>query len=637
MIEIGVNNLAKNYGADKIFENVTFDVKTKDKIGLVGRNGTGKTTLMKIIAGYENYQYGQINRRKGLTIGYLEQIPDYDDRDTVIDVLSKAFDDLSNLRTEMETLEKSFDSLEDDELELAVKKYGKSHDLYEVSGGYEVNEKLNKIMLGLNISEKMSKRRFNILSGGEKTRVVLGKILLEEPDMLLLDEPSNHLDIKSVEWLEEYLLKYEGTIVMVSHDRYFLDRVANRIIELEKDGVQLYGGNYSKYVAEKELRFLRELKEYENQQKKIKKMEDQIKRYRVWGVMRDSEKMFKRAKELEKRLEKIDKLNRPVVDKKTASFNINSVNRSGKEVIKLEDISKSYGSRLLFKNLSFTLFYNDSMCILGENGTGKSTILKIIMNEIKGDGGTAKIGSNVTIGYLSQDVRFEREDISVVDYFSYYYGITIGEARLELAKILFTNDDVYKEIRALSGGEKSRLRLGMLIYEKVNTLILDEPTNHLDIESREVLEENLINYDGTILFVSHDRYFINKVATCIGEIENKKFRLYNFDYEGYKYEKQKILDLQPTKELTKKANKVSQNKEDYIRKKEEIKKAEKKKRDFKKLESNIIESENKLIEFEDMLNRNTADIDLTEYNKKYNEYIKLKESIEKMYSELDNY
>jgi len=637
MIEIGVSSLAKSFGADKLFENVTFDVKTKDKIGLIGRNGTGKTTLMKILAGCENYQGGLVNKRKGLTIGYLEQIPSYDDENTVLDVLNEAFSQLDEIRIQMEQLEKSFDSLKGDELKAAVSKYSSLHDSYELAGGYSTKEKLNRIMHGLEISEDMQKRQFNKLSGGEKTRIILGKILLEEPEVLLLDEPSNHLDIKSVEWLEEYLNAYNGTMVMVSHDRYFLDRVVNKVIELESDGVQIYYGNYSKYVTEKELRFLQAMKEHESQQKKIKRMEDQIQRYRIWGEMRDSEKMYKRAKELEKRLEKIDRINKSIVDKKAADFHIDMVERTGREVIKLSDIKKSFGSNKLFDDVNLTLFYKDSLCILGENGTGKSTILKIILNEIAPDKGSVKVGSNVTIGYLPQEVSFDKEDISVADYFSYHYGISLGEARKELAKILFTGDDVYKHISTLSGGEKSRLKLGMLIYEKVNTLILDEPTNHLDIESREVLEESLINYDGTLLFVSHDRYFVDKIATCIAEIDDKKIKLYEFNYEGYKQEKQRLTESQQVFDETKEERTVSQGRETYIKKKEEQRAKEKAKRDLAKLENSILETENKIIELEKILNTVSDEWDLNEYSLKYNEYIQLKDDMEKMYEELDKF
>lgn len=630
MIEIAVNSLCKMYGVNKIFENVTFDVKTKDKIALIGRNGTGKTTLMKILAGIEDYT-GQVHKRKGLTIGYLDQIPNYDKENTVIDILNMAFEEVHELKIQMEELEKTFELLSEEDLDRAVKKYGQIHDIYEILGGYNISEKINKITKGLEINEEMQKRKFSLLSGGEKTRVILGKILLEEPDLLLLDEPSNHLDIKSVEWLEEYLNSYEGTMVIVSHDRYFLDRVANKIIELNSEGTDIYYGNYTKYVAEKELRFLQAMKEYEGQQKKIKRMEEQIQRYRIWGEMRDSDKMYKRAKELEKRLEKIELVKKPIVDKKAADFNITGLVRTGKEVIVVDKISKKFGSKKLFSNLSFTLFYKDSMCILGENGTGKSTILKIILNEISSDQGHVKLGSKVKIGYLPQEVSFDREDVSLVDYFSYYYGISISESRRELAKILFTGDDVFKHISALSGGEKSRLKLGMLIYEKVNTLILDEPTNHLDIESREVLEENLINYDGSILFVSHDRYFVDKIATCIGEIENKSFKVYNFDYQGYKQEKQRLLE----EEIPESNKNLSSGKEEYLRKKEEVRNKEKAIRDLQKLEDNILETEEKIISLENLLNTDSHGLDLAEYNKRYNEYNNLKLKIEDLYERLN--
>lgn len=635
MIEIGVSNLTKAFGADKVFENITFDVKTKDRIGLIGRNGTGKTTLMKILAGLEEYQEGQVSRRKGLTVGYLEQIPSYDDNNTVLDVLSEAFKGLNEIKLQMDCLEKFFGSMKDDELKQAVNKYSALHDIYEASGGYSINEKLGRILNGLEISEDMQKRQFNMLSGGEKTRVILGKILLEGPELLLLDEPSNHLDIKSVEWLEEYLNGYVGTVIMVTHDRYFLDRVADKIIELEYDCAQVYYGNYSKYAAEKELRFLQAMKEYEAQQKKIKKMEEQIQRYRIWGEMRDSDKMYKRAKELEKRLEKIDKLKKPIMDKKAPVFNMNGVERTGKEVIKVSNIKKAFDENILFDNVDFTLFYKDSMCILGENGTGKTTMLKIILNEINADSGEVKIGSNVKVGYLPQEVSFDREDVSIVDYFSYHYGISLGESRKELAKILFTGDDVYKNISTLSGGEKSRLRLGMLIYEDVNTLILDEPTNHLDIDSREMLEESLIEYEGTLLFVSHDRYFVEKIATCIGEIQNKKFKIYEFNYEGYRSEKQKIYEGSAALSEETKEKPVSQNKEIYIKKKEEQRVREKFARDLIKLENSIYEKEEMVSALEKKLNTNSDEWNLVEYNNMYEEYTHLKECIEKLYMELD--
>lgn len=635
MIEIGISNLSKSYGVDKIFENITFDIKDKERIGLVGKNGVGKSTLLKIINGVEEATFGQISKRKGVKIGYLEQMPTFDNDMTVEDVLKLSFKDIYTIESEMNEVQTQLEKLKHAQLDEAIKKYSSLQEKYEILGGYQIKEKLDKIIIGLDFSNNMLKSKFSSLSGGEKTRVVLGKILLETPDVLLLDEPSNHLDIKTVEWLEEYLINYEGTVVIVSHDRYFLDKVANKIVELCSEGAYIYNGNYSKYVVQKELRFLQAMKEYENQQKKIKRMEEQIHRYRVWGAMRDSETMYKRAKELEKRLAKIDELKKPVKDKKIRSFNLTSSERSGKYVIRTENISKSFGDRQLLKDASLTLYYKDSLAILGENGTGKSTFLKIILNQIPLDNGNIQIGSKVTIGYLPQDVRFENEELQIIEYFSYKYSISISEARTELAKVMFTDDDIYKKISNLSGGEKTRLKLLTLMYEKVNLLILDEPTNHLDIDSRESLEEDLINYEGTILFVSHDRYFIDKVATRIAEIENKSIRVYDFDYEGYKNEKAKIQleneEKIKNEQVINPEKFISQNKEEYLKAKENTKRLEKKKRDLKKLEEKIIEIEEDVKKREEVLyNNNNEDL-----NKQYNEYTAKKNELTKLYEDLE--
>lgn len=636
MIEIGISNLEKSFGVDKIFENVTFDIKEKEKIGLVGKNGVGKTTLMKIIYGLEEPTRGQVSKRKALRVGYLEQVYSYSDNMLTEDVLRLSFKDLYDLEDEMNTLQKTFDNLKNEELDKAIKRYSQLHDKYEAMGGYSIKEKLDKITIGLDISNSMLKSRFNTLSGGEKTRVVLGKILLENPDVLLLDEPSNHLDIKSIEWLEDYLKTYEGSALIISHDRYFLDKVVDKIVELSFDGAYIYNGNYSKYVVQKELKFLKELKDYENQQKKIKRMEEQIKRYRIWGAMRDSDKMYRRAKELEKRLEKIDQLKKPIKDKKIKSFSLSASERTGKIVIDVKDASKSFGEKILFKNVNFAVFYKDSIAILGENGTGKSTLIKMILNEMPLDNGEIRLGSKLNIGYLPQEISFENEEQSIIDYFTYKYNITIGEARNELAKILFTDDDVFKRISNLSGGEKTRLKLLTLMYEKSNVLVLDEPTNHLDIDSRESLEEDLINYDGTIIFISHDRYFVDKVATRIAELENKSLRIYNCDYEDYKLEKEKLQAKKAVQESlnpkTKEANNISQSKEEYLKKKEDIKRIEKKKRDLKKLEDDIIILEEKIKEHENLLHSNNTEIDL---NEEYKKGLELKSKLNDMYKRLD--
>jgi ATPase subunit of ABC transporter with duplicated ATPase domains len=442
----------------------------------------------------------------------------------------------------MKELEERLKNAKEENHERLIKLYGKLEEKYELKGGYQIDEKLSKVIGGLGIQE-LVKRRFNTLSGGEKTKIILGKVLLEEPDILLLDEPTNHLDMSSVEWLQTYLSEYKGSVMLISHDRYFLDSIAEKIIEITPNEAQMYYGNYSYYVVEKERRFLEAYKHYKNQQRKINAMEDQIKRYRIWGKSRDSDKMYKRAKELEKRLEKMDRLERPKLNSRKMRLNTEGVNRSGFKVVTLENISKSYNKKL-FQNINLEIYYGDSVGLIGDNGTGKTTLLRIIEGSENPDKGEIKLGSRVKVGYLRQEEEFKNTSMNLVEYYHRELDITLSEARNQLAKVLFTGDDVFKTLDVLSGGEKTRLKLGILLYRKVNLLILDEPTNHLDIDSREILEETLTEFDGTILFVSHDRYFINKLADRIVEIEDKKIRNYNGDYDYYKMKKTEILEME---------------------------------------------------------------------------------------------
>ncbi len=569
MIDLSMNNLTKFYGANKIFETISFEVKTGERIGLIGKNGCGKTTIMKIIMGkfkesslnlkgsienteqvkagetlygeeaLEDYQAGEVNLRKGVKVGYLNQIPVYSKDTKAIDVIRMAFQKVFDLKRRLSELEEMLQTFSGDKLEKALLSYGRLTQEYEIAGGYELETKINKITEGLKINDNLKQLPFHSLSGGEKTRVILAKILLEEPDILLLDEPTNHLDLETTEWLESFLMDYKGSVLIISHDRYFLDHVAMKIVELEFSRANIYLGNYSYYVLEKERRFLIDYRNYINQQKKIEQMEKQIERYRIWGNMRDSEAMFKRAKELEKRLEKIEVLEKPVLENRKVRLNQESAKRSGKMVLETEHLSKSFSDTVLLKDIDMKVYYQDSACIIGKNGCGKSTLLKLILGELKPDSGTVKIGAQVKIGYLPQQVVFEDEDQTILEYFSGFHNITYEAARNQLARVLFFKDDVHKKIKFLSGGEKSRLRLCSLTFEKVNFMILDEPTNHLDIDSREVLEETLSAFEGTLLFVSHDRYFINKVAGKIMSFENNRLITYPGDYTYYQEELQK--------------------------------------------------------------------------------------------------
>lgn len=618
MIECSVNNLIKYYGANKIFENISFELKTKERIGLIGQNGCGKTTLMKILMNVEDYQGGSINFRKGIKVGYLDQIFQYNQDTIVIEVLESAFGEIWNIKKEMKNIEITLKDLQGEALDIAMKNYGSLMESYELQGGYEVEARINKVCQGLKIIDAYREMEFEKLSGGEKTRVMLAKLLLEEPDILLMDEPTNHLDINSIEWLENFLHAYNGTVLVISHDRCFLDRIANKIIELSPTSANLYYGNYSDYVIEKERRFLLEYKSYQNQQKKIDQMENQIERYRIWGAMRDSDKMYKRAKELEKRLEKIDVLDRPTLENNKIRLSQQDLQRSGKIVLKVERLLKAFGEKTLFIDTSFTVFYQDRLCIMGDNGSGKTTLLRMILEEVSLDGGHISLGASVKLGYLPQNIVFDDEEMTLLEYFMHQHKVTIGEARAELAKVLFIKDHVYKKIKNLSGGEKSRLKLCTLLYEKVNFMILDEPTNHLDIDSREVLENMLLGYDGTIVFVSHDRYFIQKVANKIMVLKDHNVRLYPMPYNDYLEEIQKELVDEPMEEKVKVPKKVIEK---------PIKKIDKSSQ-LAKLEKNMEELEEQLKQVEELMVLNNTKAD------RLNELFIEKKQLEEKFEEI---
>jgi len=608
MIECGVKKLKKYFGADLIFENISLDIKKGEKIGVVGKNGVGKTTLMKILVNEEYADDGEIYIRSGSRVGYLEQIPDYHDSIIGMDILYLAFTDLYKIKDKMKELEDKLKDTLDDNHDRILKAYGKMEEKYELRGGYRIDEKLSKVIGGLGI-EKLVERRFNTLSGGEKTKIILGKVLLEEPDILLLDEPTNHLDMSSVEWLQSYLMDYKGAVMLISHDRYFLDSISEKIIEITPNEAQIYYGNYSYYVVEKERRFLEIYKHYKNQQRKINAMEEQIKRYRIWGKSRDSDKMYKRAKELEKRLEKMDKMEKPKLNSRKIRLNANGISRSGFKVVTLKDITKSY-DKTLFEKINLEVYYSDSIGLIGDNGTGKTTLLKIIEGNESCDQGEIKIGSRVKIGYLKQEEEFQNTSMDLVEYYHRELDITLSEARKQLAKVLFTGDDVFKTLEVLSGGEKTRLKLGILLYRKVNLLILDEPTNHLDIDSREILEETLTEFEGTILFVSHDRYFINKLADRIVEIEDKKIKTYNGDYDYYKIKKAEILEIEAERKRKEKEDTDNKKKEREL--KEEKSQLSKNQRrilaqEKEKIESKIDNIEKLVEEIALSMNKNKRD------------------------------
>ncbi|SHR59278.1 putative ABC transporter ATP-binding protein [Mycobacteroides abscessus subsp. abscessus] len=547
MITLSVNSISKMFGGNTIFENLSLEIHEGDRVGLVGRNGSGKTTLFKLLAGEDIPDSGQIHWRKGTTIGYLEQIPVFQNEITALDVLKTAFASLVEMETQMKELEVKMASpnLSAEALERCIEKYGQLQDQYTLLGGYEMDANIDRISNGLSIQYLLD-QSFQSLSGGEKTKIGLAQLLLKQPDLLLLDEPTNHLDLMSVEWLGQFLKEYKGTVVMVSHDRYFLDDVVTKMLDLEDGEITSYIGNYSVFVKEKEERLLKEFQAYEEQQKKIKKMKEAIKRLREWANRANppNEGLHKRARNMERALERMEKLDRPILNRKKMNLEMEVADRSGKDVVVMKGVNKSFGKHLLFQDAHLHIQFRERVAMVGENGTGKSTLIKMLLQQEQADSGEVKLGSNVKVGYLSQHIFPDKKDETVIELFRDEIKVTEGEARHILARFLFYGHSVFRKVSQLSGGEKMRLRLAQMMYQDLNFLILDEPTNHLDIESREVLEEALEEFNGTILAVSHDRYFLDKLFDRIYWIKDK--RLHQFA-GGYQWARQKLLDMQPPK------------------------------------------------------------------------------------------
>ncbi|WHY84166.1 ABC-F type ribosomal protection protein [Neobacillus novalis] len=535
MIICSVNHIAKSFGGTIIFKDLSFEVLEGSRIGLVGRNGGGKTTLLKLLANQETVDEGVIHWKKGLKIGYLAQIPDFHDL-TAKEVLKTAFEQLTETETRLRQLEREMGhELNPDLLQRLMEQYGKLQDDFILNGGYEMDAQLERIANGLNITSLLDKT-FATLSGGEKTKVGLGLSLLKNPELLLLDEPTNHLDLMAIEWLGSFLKDYKGTIILISHDRYFLDEVVTKVLEMEDGEIELYHTNFSGYVTEKEEKLLREFQEYQEQQRKIKKMKEAIKRLRDWANRANppSAALHKRATNMQRALDRIEKLDRPKIDVKKMAIDFEANNRSGKDVIVLEDVSKRFGSRTLFDHVNMLIQYKDRTAIVGENGTGKSTLLKMILKECEADDGVVRVGSNVKAGYLSQHVFEDIGDEQLIDVFRSEVVVNEGEARHILARFLFYGTAVFRKVNQLSGGERMRLRLAQLMYQDLNLLILDEPTNHLDIDSCEVLEEALEQFNGTILAVSHDRYFLNKLFQKIYWLQDGTVHFFNGNYDWAK-------------------------------------------------------------------------------------------------------
>ncbi|HJA63214.1 MAG TPA: ABC-F family ATP-binding cassette domain-containing protein [Candidatus Intestinimonas stercoravium] len=544
MIDISVSNVSKGFEVGrKILDGLSFQVDTGERVGLLGKNGAGKTTLFRILTGELEPDEGQVSIASGKRVGLISQIPVYPAGYTVEAVLRTAFDRLKDMEREMGEIADRMAAGENEPS--LLRRYDALTAAFESGGGYDTETALHKVCNGLDISRDMRQRQFADLSGGEKTRVNLGRLILEDTDILLLDEPTNHLDLRATEWLEDYLSRFKGTVLTISHDRWFLDRVVSRIVELENGKAELYTGNYSFYVVEKERRYEEKLRQYEKEQAKIEQLQAAADKLHLWAFM-GNDKLHKRAFSMEKRIERLRKTDKPRKERKL-EVRFGEREFRGDEVMIVKDLKKSFGDRVLFDHVDLEVVGGERIALLGDNGTGKSTLIKLIMGEEEPDSGKIRLGPTVKIGYLPQIIHFDRPDRNLVDTMLYAQDCSTQEARDRLAAFNFRGEDVFKTVSTLSGGEQSRLRLCMLMDEKINLLILDEPTNHLDLDSREWIEEAVADYTGNLLFVSHDRYFINQFATRIWMLEDGKISDFDGTFEEYRAWREKKVQAPPLK------------------------------------------------------------------------------------------
>ena len=529
MIDISVKDLVKSFEiGNHLLDGLSFDINEGERVGIMGRNGCGKTTLFRILTGEISPDEGTVMIAPGKKLGLISQIPHYPAGYTVEDVLRTAFAPLLAMREKMTKLEHAMGT---DASKQTLAEYDRLSAAFASGGGYEMDVQTDKVCGGLGIPAEQRAQEFDRLSGGEKTRVNLARLLLEKTDILLLDEPTNHLDLKSTEWLEDYILKFRGTVLTISHDRYFLDRVVQRVIELSGGKAEFYSGNYSFYLEEKQNRFNLQLKQYEQEQAKLRQLGYTLERMKGWGI--NNRTLYRRAMSIQHRMERIAKTERPRTEK-TLRARFDARDFFGDEMFTVKRLSKSFGGRTLFSDVNLEVKGGERIALLGDNGTGKSTFLRILLGEEPCDAGTVRFGPTVRYGYLPQIIRFEHPERSLYDTMLYEKNYTPQAARDRLGAFAFSGEDVFKSVSTLSGGEQSRLRLCMLMDDKINLLVLDEPTNHLDIASREWIECAIDEYEGTLLFVSHDRYFVDKFATRVWELENGVIRDFKCGYAKYR-------------------------------------------------------------------------------------------------------
>ncbi|MRB61443.1 ATP-binding cassette domain-containing protein [Bacillus thuringiensis] len=606
LILLQVNGLSKLYGAETILANIKLEVQTKDRIALVGRNGAGKSTLLKIIAGELSHDGGEIIKPKDVSIGYLAQNTGLETSLTIWDEMLTVFTHLQQMETKLRRLEQEMGKEENFSNEAIYERLLADYDQlqlnYKDQGGYQYEADIRSILSGLGFPVETHQTTISTLSGGQKTRLALGKLLLTKPDLLILDEPTNHLDIETLTWLEQYLQGYPGAILIVSHDRYFLDKLVTQVYEISNKESRRFVGNYSKYLDLKSALYEQEMKRYEKQQDEIAKLEDFVQK----NIARAS--TTKRAQSRRKQLDRMELLTRPLGDSKSASFHFDIEKQSGNDVLQVKDATIGYDEDPIIENVTMRLTRGDSVALVGPNGIGKSTLLKSIVNKLPLLNGDVSFGSNVSVGYYDQEQANLTSSKRVLNELWDEYPLQLEkEIRTILGNFLFTGDDVLKPVSSLSGGQKARLALAKLMMQKSNLLILDEPTNHLDLNSKEILENALIDYPGTLLFVSHDRYFINRVTTTVVELSTEGAQEYLGDYDYYVEKKNEMIERAAFEQLEQQENQapvqktVAQEKLNYLEEKERKQLERQRTRKIEELEQNIVNLEEEIATLEDQL------------------------------------
>lgn len=631
MIVLSCKNISKSYGIDEILKDVTLSINEGDRVGIIGANGEGKSTLFKILSKQLSFDDGEIFIDKNKTLGYLAQHLDLDIKKTIYNEMLLVFSDLIRLEEKLLDLENKmnepYDESKADYHNKIINDYNTSQELYSHRGGYTYKGEINKVLKGLGFSEEDFDKEISKLSGGQKTRVALCKLLLLSPDILLLDEPTNHLDLEAIEWLEEYLKSYKGTILVISHDRFFLDSVTNRTFQVINGHVNCYNTSYTKFLELREKDYESQLKAYNLQQAEIKRQEAIIEKFRSFN----REKSIRAAESREKALDRMEKIDAPDEEKGPAKIKFETSVKSGYDVLHAENLSKSFGDKHLFSNLSLDLKRGEKIALIGENGRGKTTFFNILMDKIKPDSGVKVLGTNVNIGYYDQEQSNLCEDKTIIDeVWDDFPELTTSQVRGALATFLFTGEDVFKTINKLSGGEKCRINLLKLMLSRSNLLLLDEPTNHLDILSREALEEAILSYDGTLIVISHDRCFLNKVINRIVELQEEGTTEYLGNYSYYVEKKLNPLRFEAYEELANGKTKTQLKEEK--RKKREIEKEEKaKKLQIKKLEDEISKNEELLLALQEDLCKEEIYSNPSESERVNKEIKILEEKIEDLY------